>query len=165
MYLYIELWSPREAWNRLNADQRKSRLDQVLALAKKQPIPGVVPCTFHQVGDVYLLDGVTEQPIVVDDSAARPTGFRYASAWMIPTLELVRRFEKRVDALDWFFDCFEQQNAWGPMDAGATGSDMISNVGHRRSRREEGPGRLTRMEADLRALRTELDQLKKGVSA
>jgi hypothetical protein len=161
LYLYIELWKAREAWLRLTSEERRSRLDQLLALAKSQPISGVVPCTFQQVGDVFLLDGITEQPIVIDDTAARPTGYHYAAAWMIPTLELVRRFEKRVEALGWWFDYFEQENAWGVMDKNMTVANMIS--GDQPSGGDSaapGPGRLARTELELRKLRMEVDDLR-----
>lgn len=125
MYLYIELWKAKEAWLKLTPDERKAKLDELLAEAKAHPITGVIPFSFKKVGDVYLLDGVTEQPIVIDPSVARPPDFRYAAAWMIPSKELIAKFEERVENLGWWWEYFEQENAWGEMNVMATVGDMI----------------------------------------
>jgi hypothetical protein len=125
MYLYIEIWKAREAWLELTNDQRQAKLDQLLQLAQEHPITGVVPFSFRPVGNVFLFDGVVERPVIVDDAVARPTGFHYAAAWMVPTRELIKQFEDRVEGLGWWWEYFEQQNAWGPMDREATVSDMV----------------------------------------
>jgi hypothetical protein len=131
MYLYIELWKAKESWKRLPVERRKELLMGLLEHAKRHPITGVLPCSVKQVGDAILFDGVTEQPVVVDTDVARPTGFAYAAAWMIPTRELIRKFEERVESLGWWFDYFEQENAWGLMDVNATIDDMV-NAGESR---------------------------------
>src|SRR5436853_1859335 len=116
MYLYIELWKAKEAWLKLTPEERKAKIDELLAEAKKHPITGVIPFSFKKVGDVFLLDGVTEQPVVIDPSVARPPDFRYAAAWMVPTRELIDQFEQRVENLGWWWDYFEQVNGRGEMD-------------------------------------------------
>src|SRR5215467_11489812 len=126
MYLYIELWKAREAWIKLTNADRQARINQLLELAQQHPIEGVVPFSFHNVGDVTLFDGVTERPVIVSDQVARPTGFHYAAAWMVPTKDLIKQFEKRVESLGWWWDYFEQNNAWGVMDREATVGDMIN---------------------------------------
>jgi hypothetical protein len=125
MYLYIELWKAKEAWIRLTNEQRQAKLEQLLQLAQEHPITGVIPFSFHPIGDVYLFDGVVERPVIVDDAVARPTGFHYAAAWMVPTRELIKQFEDRVESLGWWWEYFEQQNAWGVMDREATVNDMV----------------------------------------
>lgn len=129
MYLYIELWKAKESWLKLTPEQRKAKIDDLLAEAKKNPITGVIPFSFKKVGDVFLLDGVTEQPVVIDPAVARPPAFRYAAAWMIPTRELIDKFEERVDNLGWWWEYFDQENAWGEMDVMATVGDMINYNG------------------------------------
>ena len=126
MYLYIELWKAKEAWLKLTTEERKTKLNQLLQLAKQHPIEGVIPYSFHNVGDVTLLDGIIERPVIVSDHVARPTGFHYAAAWMVPTRELIKQFENRVESLGWWWEYFEQQNAWGVMDREATVGDMIN---------------------------------------
>lgn len=125
MYLYIEIWKAKDAWLKLSNDERQAKLEQLLTLAQQHPIRGVIPFSFRDVGDVRLFDGVTEQPVVIDDAVARPTGFHYAAAWMVPTRDLITQFENRVESLGWWFEYFEQQNAWGVMDRDATVNDMI----------------------------------------
>jgi hypothetical protein len=126
MYLYLEIWKAKDPWIRLTDQQRKAKIDQLLQEAKTHPITGVIPFSFRKVGDVYLFDGVTEQPVVIDEAVARPTGFRYAAAWMVPTRELITKFEDRVESLGWWFEYFDQQNAWGVMDVTATVGDMVN---------------------------------------
>ena len=133
MYLYIELWKAKESWLKLTPEQRKAKIDDLLAEAKKHPITGVIPFSFKQVGETLLLDGITEQPIVIDPEVARPPKFRYVSAYMIPTRELITKFEDRVDNLGWWWDYFEQENAWGEMNVMATVADMINYSGEHAS--------------------------------
>ena len=125
MYLYVELWKPKDAWRELTPNERRVRVDSMLRDAKKYPVATVIPFSFRNGGDAGAFDGVTEQPSVVDSRVARPTGFRYTAAWMIPTRELIQTFEHRFDRLGWWFDFFEQENAWGVLDGAVTGADMI----------------------------------------
>jgi formylglycine-generating enzyme required for sulfatase activity len=124
MYLYIELWKAKEAWHHLPADKRQAMIEELLYEAQNHPITGVVPVSVKSAGDVVLFDGVAEQPAVIDDRVARPTGYRYVSAYIIPTLELIEAFEQRVETLGWWFDYFDQVNAWGVMDASAVLGEM-----------------------------------------
>jgi len=167
MYLYIELWKAKDAWLRLTSEERKAKIDQLLQEAKKHPITGVIPFSFRKAGDGFLFDGVTEQPVVIDDAVARPTGFRYAAAWMVPTRELIKRFEDRVESLGWWFEYFHQENAWGVMDVAATVGDMIKSDHVSVSQPENALrlGRLSRTELDLRSLKKDVDELKKSVLA
>jgi sulfatase modifying factor 1 len=126
MYLYIELWKAKDAWLKLTREQRQAKLNQFTTLAQQHPIEGVVPFSLNKVGNVTLLDGVSRKPVVIDDAVARPTGFHYAAAWMIPTRELVKRFEGRLEGVSWWREYFEQKNAWGEMNREATVADMIA---------------------------------------
>jgi hypothetical protein len=128
MYLYVELWKAKDAWIRLTDAERQAKIDQLLAEAKQHPIDGVIPFSLKPVGDVILLDGVTEQPVIIDDAVARPTGFRYAAAWAVPTREVIQKFEERVENLGWWFEYFQQENAWGLMDVQATVGDMVAGA-------------------------------------
>ena len=126
MYLYIELWSAKEAWLKLTTAERQAKLTELLTLAQQHPIEGVVPFSFRSAGPVTLFDGIVERPVIVSNEVARPTGFHYAAAWMVPTREMIKQFEDRVEGLGWWWDYFEQKNAWGVMDREATVNDMIS---------------------------------------
>lgn len=125
MYLYIEIWKAKDAWLKLSNEQRAAKLEQLLQLANEHPITGVIPFSFRPVGDVFLFDGVIERPVIIDDAVARPTGYHYAAAWMVPTRDLIKQFEDRVESLGWWWEYFEQQNAWGLMDREATVNDMV----------------------------------------
>jgi formylglycine-generating enzyme required for sulfatase activity len=125
MYLYVELWKAKDAWIKLTADERGAKMKELLEYVQKNPIPGVAPFSFHKTGDVFLFDGLTEERVVVDSGAARPTGYRYAAAWMVPTVDLIQRLEERVRNVGWWFDYFDWKNAWGAMDAAATVGDML----------------------------------------
>src|SRR5262245_60681796 len=120
MFLYIELWKAKDAWLKLTPDERRARLEQLQRDAAANPVPGVIPFSFRQVGDVFLLDDTITQPIVIDDAVTRSTGYRWAAVWMIPTRELIKRFERRVEDLGWWFDYFDQKNAWGELNPQAT---------------------------------------------
>jgi formylglycine-generating enzyme required for sulfatase activity len=126
MYLYIELWKAKDAWLKLTSTQRKAKLEQLLLLAQQHPITGVIPFSFRPDGNKYVFDGVTERPVIISDAVARPTRFHYAAAWMVPTRDLIKQFEDRVESLGWWFEYFDQQNAWGVMDVKATVGDMVS---------------------------------------
>jgi hypothetical protein len=163
MYLYIELWKPKDAWLKLSTDERRAKLEQLQKAAAANPLPGVIPLSFRQVGDVYLLDGTTTQPAVLNPAAAQPTGFRYAAAWMIPTKDLIFRFEKRVDDLGWWWDYFDQKNAWGEMNPQATLNELIG-AALTISALQTGLGRFGRTEVAVTRLRDDVDELKRGIN-
>jgi hypothetical protein len=167
MYLYIELWKAKDAWLQLTPAQRQAKINELLTLAQQHPITGVIPFSFRDVGDVRLFDGVTEQPVVIDDAVARPTGFHYAEAWMVPTLDLIKQFENRVEALGWWFEYFDQQNAWGVMDRDATVNDMIYGTASppiTMPTQPAGLGRIGRAENDIRTLVQGVGDLQKDIS-
>lgn len=170
MYLYIELWKAKDAWLKLTDAQRQAKINELLTLAQQHPIPGVIPFSFREVGDVRLFDGVTEQPVVIDNAVARPTGFHYAAAWMVPTRELIKQFENRVESLGWWFDYFEQKNAWGVMDREATVNDMIFGSASAApttptdAQPSPGLGRFGRTEKTIRDLVQGVGELKNMVA-
>jgi hypothetical protein len=100
MYLYVELWSPKEAWKKLSQEERQAKMSELLQDFKDNPIVGVQP-----------LHG----PALIDPSVKRPTGFIYVAAWLVPKKDLIAKFEDRVDHLGWWWDYFDQKNAWGEM--------------------------------------------------
>jgi hypothetical protein len=162
MFLYIELWKPKDAWLRLTADERRAKLDHLRREAAANPIPGVLPFSFRQVGDAFLFDGVAPQPTVIDNAVARPTGFRYAAAWMILTRELIDTFERRIAKLGWWYDYFEQRNAWGEINPQAT---LAALVGSRPGSAPAAAAASTIGRARLvRRLRQDVDELKRDVS-
>jgi hypothetical protein len=173
MYLYIELWKAKDAWRKLSTDERRAKMDHLIRDAAAHPVPGVIPLSFRQVGDVFVLDPESTQPAIIDDAVARPTGFRYAAAWMIPTKALIKTFEQRVENLGWWFDYFEQKNAWGELNVQATLADIIgaplrpppvSQATPPPPERSERMGRFGQTVHAVRQLRDDVDELKKGVN-
>jgi formylglycine-generating enzyme required for sulfatase activity len=138
MYLYLELWKPRDAWLKLTPDERQAKTDSILRDAKEHPVAGAIPLSFRVLGDAAIFDGVNTRPAVLDPAVARPTGFHYAAAWMVPTRELIKPLEDRLKNLRWWFDYFEQENAWGEMNAEATLGDMLQGRGTAASAGFEG---------------------------
>jgi hypothetical protein len=163
VYLYIEIWKPKAAWINLTPQQRQAKIAELITLAGQHPITGVVPFSFKPVGDVFLFDGVTERPVIIDSAVARPTGFRWAAAWMVPTRELIKQFEDRVESLGWWWEYFEQDNAWGLMDREATVADMI-NV-PMPSPDKKDLGRLGRAEQDVHTVLKEVAEIKNIMNA
>lgn len=129
MYLYVELWKVKPAWVALTKAERKAKLDELMREAQLNPITGVIPVSVREIGNIVMFDGVKETPAVISDDVARPTGFRYIAAYMIPTIELIKKFEQRVENLGWWFDYFDQQNAWGVMGIEQAVSDMLNAGG------------------------------------
>ncbi len=126
MYLYVELWKAKDAWINLSPQRRQELVDELLSAARNAPITGVIPISVKVVGDTVLLDGALETPAIIDDAVARHPDYRYVSAYLIPSLELIAKFEDRVDSLGWWFEYFDQVNAWGQMDERAVLGDMLA---------------------------------------
>jgi hypothetical protein len=164
MFLYIELWKAKDAWLKLGLDERRAKLDELRRAAAENPIPGVLAFSFRQVGDTFLFDGLTPQPTVVDDAVTRPTGYRYAAAWMIPTRELIKTFEQRVENLGWWFDYFEQKNAWGEINPQATLAALIGGPPRTPSSGQTPQTRFGRARHVVGKLRRDVDELKRDVS-
>src|SRR5215469_2467986 len=122
MYLYLEFWKAKDAWLQLTTDERRARIDAVIRESKAHPT-GAIPLSFRSLGDSATFDAGPPQ-VVVDATVARPTGFHYAAAWMIPRREQIGPMENRYRHLGWWYDYFEQENAWGVMDGAATLADM-----------------------------------------
>jgi formylglycine-generating enzyme required for sulfatase activity len=132
MYLYFELFKAKDAWLKLTPYERQAKTQAILRDAREHPVPGVVPFSFRTVDGAALFDGATTQPVlpvVLDRTDRRSTGFQLAAAWMVPTRDLIKPLENRFKRLQWVFDYFDQQNAWGEMNGAATLADMLNANG------------------------------------
>ena len=164
MYLYIELWNAKDAWLKLGPEERRAQLEELRRAAAANPIPGVLAFSFRQLGDTFQFDGVTPQPAVLDGRAARPIRFRYGAAWMIPRRELIKVFEARIDRLGWWYDYFEQQNAWGEMNPQATLAALTGSPPHAPASAPAPASRFGRARHAVRKLRNDVDELKKDMN-
>jgi hypothetical protein len=103
MRIYVEQWTATPAWLELDAEQRGSFLQQV-----GPDVQGVV-----DRGAELLALGPA------DPTTARHAGADFYAVWRFPDLDLVRDFERGIEAAGWY-DYFEQVNLSGeamPFDA------------------------------------------------
>ncbi len=100
MYLYVELWKPRDAWRTLSAAERRTFVD------------GIGP-SVGQLTDA----GVELLGFAVNDhDTAHRADYPWIAVWRMPTKELAVMLEKAV--IDYgFHDWFEQVNARGTIVA------------------------------------------------
>jgi hypothetical protein len=98
MYLYVELWKPREAWMALPIQERSSYMSQL------GPALGELTKAGVELIGWSLND--SETPYGAD--------YRYLAVWRMPNQETVKQFEKVVEQSGWH-RYFEQVNARGEL--------------------------------------------------
>lgn len=96
MYLYVELWKPKPAWNEVSREQRQEFLNQLRAGTEKMEKLGVELLGFA----------------VCDEATPNNGDFRYVAAWKMPNLGHVHMLEKAVESEGWY-NYFEVVNARG----------------------------------------------------
>jgi hypothetical protein len=100
MYLFVELWKPKQAWLDLSTAERAAY--------------------FEPLGPV--IGGLVEQGLdiigwSINDAVTDMRGdYTYIGAYRMPNLEFAETFEKTVRSVGWY-DYFEQINARGPLMA------------------------------------------------
>ena len=98
MYLYVELWKPREAWMALSIQERSSYMSQ-LGPAMGDLMKAGVELIGWSLND-------SETPYGAD--------YRYIAVWKMPSQDAVRQFEQVVEQTGWH-RYFEQVNARGKL--------------------------------------------------
>ena len=90
MYLYVEMWKPRSAWNELSREQRQEYLCQMNTGIEKMLSSGI------------QLIGIACN----DDDVPNDADFRYLAGWKVPNRGHVHMLEKAVKAEGWdhYFD-------------------------------------------------------------
>lgn len=103
MYLYIELWKPRPAWENLPREQREEFLSQVVHGVKRM-----------QELDVKLI-GFS----LCDEETPHHSDFRYIAVWEMPNLGHVHMLEKAVKKEGWenFFEIINARGGLAPIEA------------------------------------------------
>ena len=96
MFLYVELWKPRDEWYRVPIEQREELLSQLK--------PGLEKMKDLQVE----LVGVT----TCDEGVPNSVDYRYMAVWKMPNLGHVHMLEKAVKSEGWS-NFFEIINARG----------------------------------------------------
>lgn len=90
MYLYVEMWKPRQAWHNLAREQREEFLRQMSSGIDKMMAAGV------------QLIGLA----LNDDDVPNDAEFRYVAVWKMPGKGHVHMLERSVRAEGWdnFFE-------------------------------------------------------------
>ena len=96
MITYIELWQAKQAWINLTPEQRKTYVEAL------QPLIGQLLSSGVEVISWGINDG----------STFRRVDFDYFAVWSFPDEQSAIKFEKTVEAADWY-TYFEQVNARG----------------------------------------------------
>ena len=100
MYLYLELWKPRQRWLDLDAEGRKAFVDGI----------GPAIGTLADAG-VELIGFAFN-----DDEIDQRADYTYIAAWQMPDQDRALQLEKTVTDYG-FHDYFEQINARGAITA------------------------------------------------
>ena len=96
MYLYLELWSARDAWLKLTTDERKAYFEKV-----SSTVAGLL-----ESGSEALAFALN------DDDTDRRANYEYLALWRMPDRATAVEFENRLNELGWY-DLFDQQNMRG----------------------------------------------------
>ena len=108
MYLYLELWSAREAWLALSRPEREAFFDRVTGAVTDLLESGSEALAFA------LNDADTD----------RRAGYEYLALWRMPDRATAVEFERRLNELGWY-DLFDQQNMRGPEITTGVGLDHM----------------------------------------
>ena len=109
MFLYVELWKPRPAWDALPIETREEFLSQLQPSVGKMKDIGVELVGFA----------------VCDEAAANDAHYRYLAVWKMPNLGHVHMLEKAIKAEGWanFFDIINARGKIVSIDQGV--KDMV----------------------------------------
>jgi haloalkane dehalogenase len=100
MYLYVELWKPREAWKALPVQERSNYMSQL----------GPAIGELTKIG-VELIGWSLN-----DSETSHRADYHYIAVWKMPSQDAVRQFEHVVEQSGWY-RYFEQVNARGELVA------------------------------------------------
>ena len=97
-FLYVELWTPRQAWLDLSQEERREYFNQVRGEIQAHTSEGI-----QVVG--FALNG---------QETAYRSDFQYIAVWQMPSPEHVEMLEESVSQTGWY-EYFEQENASGEL--------------------------------------------------
>ncbi|WP_159473342.1 DUF6616 family protein [Dyadobacter sp. 3J3] len=96
MYIFVEMWNPKQAWLDLPTSERTAYVAAVGGAVESVLASGVEIITWS----------------FNDNTIDNFNGFQYFAIWKFPTLDLVTSFQKMVVDAGWY-NYFEQVNASG----------------------------------------------------
>jgi hypothetical protein len=97
MYLYLELWSAREAWLKLSRPEREAFFERVTGAVTDLLESGSEALAFA----------------INDADTDKRAGYEYLALWRMPDRATAVEFEARLNELGWY-DLFDQHNMRGP---------------------------------------------------
>jgi hypothetical protein len=96
MYIFVEMWNPKQAWLDLSQSERTDYISAVGGAVKSLTDAGVEIITWS----------------FNDKATDRFNGFDYFAIWKFPDMELVKVFQNTVVEAGWY-NYFDQVNACG----------------------------------------------------
>lgn len=96
MYIYVELWKAKKAWQDMTLADRQEYLRRV-----EESIGGLVQAGIEPLHFALL-----------DEDAPHSADYRYLAVWKMPDRQAAETLERDVEAAG-FHDLFEQVNARG----------------------------------------------------
>ncbi len=103
MYLYVELWKPRPAWNALPVEQREEFLSRLAKGTEQMEALGVELTGFCLCDEGIPFDG----------------GFKYMAVWKMPNQGHAYMLDKAVRAEGWenYFEILHARGSVTPVSA------------------------------------------------
>ncbi len=108
MYMYLELWSARDAWLKLSEPERTAYFDRVTDIIAELVESGSEMLAFA------LNDADTD----------RRAEYEYLALWRMPDRTTALEFERRLIDLGWY-ELFAQENMRGPEIMAEVGLDHM----------------------------------------
>ena len=96
MYIYVEQWTPKQAWLDLSEEERRAFVDAIMPLIRK-----------HEEMGIETLAMAT-----IDSDTFAKSDHVFLSVLRMPDAATARTFEQDIAATDWY-EYFEQTNARG----------------------------------------------------
>ena len=108
MYIYVELWKPKQAWLEMPPQDRTNYLDQLGPAIQKLLDMGIEMLSWS----------------INDADTPYPVNYPYFAIWKMPNKDAVLQFEQVVDEAGWH-NYFEQVNARGMI---GTPQDVLAKL-------------------------------------
>ncbi|MBY6204512.1 DUF6616 family protein [Halomonas denitrificans] len=96
MYIYVEHWTPKQAWLDLSKDDRRAFFERMMPLIEK-----------HEEMGIETLAMAT-----VDEDTPMKSDHVFVSVFRMPDEKLARMFEQDIESIGWY-EYFDQTNARG----------------------------------------------------
>ena len=96
MYIYVEQWTPKQAWLDLSAEERQAFVEAIMPLLQKHEEMGIETLAMASI----------------DATTPSKSKHAYFSVLRMPDEATAKTFEQDIAAANWY-DYFEQTNSRG----------------------------------------------------